>query len=186
MGAEVEDLLRLALQADGEGRPGTRDALLTLAVAESFADDPTLSERCRSLLTARQPDHWFATSSTHALALGQSRVIHGLARLRAIFPPVRVERLLLRGNALRGPFSRRPLPLPQVLDALSVPPPAAAPPEPLPHALRFPEPSIEPTRRAGGVDPDGALVALYWSLLVAMAVLLNTVLEPAARDSKAA
>ena len=46
MAVEVEDLLRLAWEADGNGRPGMRDALLTtLVVAESGADDAVLAEQ---------------------------------------------------------------------------------------------------------------------------------------------
>jgi hypothetical protein len=33
---------------------------------------------------------------------------------------------------------------------------------------------------------DAGLVSLYWSVLVAMAVLLNTVLEASEQDTKAA
>ena len=38
MGTTVEDLVRLAWQSEVEGRPGTRDALLTLAVAGVASD----------------------------------------------------------------------------------------------------------------------------------------------------
>src|SRR4051794_222349 len=52
MGTVVEDLVRLAWQVDREGRPGTRDALLTLAVCESLEEAPALTEQCRLLLAA--------------------------------------------------------------------------------------------------------------------------------------
>jgi hypothetical protein len=196
MGTAVEDLLRLARQAEREGRPGTRDALLTLAVAESLADEPALAERCRGLLTARQPNHWFATADTHAEALGRAGVVDALAKLRAMFPAVRVQRLLLRADALRGPYTGRRVSLTRILGGLTVPPPRARTPisrrdlDPHPHALPFPLASAP--RPAGSVhegediDPDGSLVALYWSVLMAMATLLHVVLQPAARDSRAA
>src|SRR4051794_29326230 len=69
MSAVVEDLLRLGWEANADGRPGMRDALLTMAVAEAGADDAVLADRCRRLLIAHRPDHCFAWSTTvgHAL-----------------------------------------------------------------------------------------------------------------------
>ena len=60
----VDDLLRLAWQADRDGRPGTRDALLMLAIAESGPGEAVMAERCRRRLISRQPDHWLASFPT--------------------------------------------------------------------------------------------------------------------------
>jgi hypothetical protein len=196
MGSEVEDLLRLARQADREGRPGTRDALLTLAVAESLADEPALAERCRALLTARQPNHWFATAQTHSEALGRAGVVEALGKLRAMFPPVRVQRLLLRADALRGPYTGRRISLTRIIGGLTIPPPRSRTPisrrdlDPHPHALPFPIASAPKSagsiHERDAIDPDGSLIALYWTVLVAMAALLHVVLQPVSRDSRAA
>jgi hypothetical protein len=190
MGTAVEDLVRLAWRADGDGRSGTRDALLTLAVAEGLADEPALAERCGMLLTARQPDHWFGTPARYAEALENPRVVDALTKLRATFPPVRVRHLLLRAEAQSGPYTGRVPSLSRIIKRLTGLPAAAVPTTPLPplsranlraRSLPFPVPiTVKPA------DPDGELVALYWSILLAMAVLLNSVLEPAARDSRAA
>ena len=50
--ATVEGLLRLAWLAEVEGRPRLRDAVMTLAVAESGPGDAVLAERCRRKLVA--------------------------------------------------------------------------------------------------------------------------------------
>ena len=190
MSSPAEDLLRLAWQVDGEGRPATRDALLTLAVAESLPDDPEFAERCRALLSARQPNHWFASPTTHAEALGQTRVVEALAKLRAIFPPVRVKRMLLRGAAQQGPYTGRRVPLSEILVGLSLPKVQKAESAQTktlhPQSLPFPVPSSKDSGRGNDLDPDGSVVALYWSTLVAMAVVLNMVLDSSAQDSRAA
>jgi hypothetical protein len=190
MGTSVEDLVRLASWADNEGRSGTRDALLTLAVAEGIADEPALAERCRLLLSTRTPDHWFGTSDRQSEALKTPRVAEALSKLRAMFPPVRVQHLLLRADAERGPYTGQAVSLARLFKKLTMIPPPSVPNTPLPplarrdlrtRSLPFPVPiEVKP------VDPDGKIVALYWSVLVAMAALLNTVLEPAARDTRAA
>lgn len=184
----IEDLLRLAWQADADDKPGLRDALLTLAVVDSGAENAVLAERCRRLLVARRPDHWFATAPTLGHALGHPKVAAALGRLRAAFPPVRVQRHLLRYEAQGGPFTGRSPSLAQVLEDLSLVPEEGRPsPRPdaggrdLLRALPFPADA-----QAEGSDPDGASAALYVAVLLAMAVLLKTVLEPAAQDSQAA
>ena len=177
----IEDLLRLAWRADGYGKPGLRDALLTLAVVDSGNENAVLSERCRRLLVARRPDHWFANTPTLGQAMADPRVAASLERLRATFPPVRVRRHLLRDEVLRGPFTGRSTPLAQILEDLSLADGRrngyGA------RALPFP---VAGSGRHDHVDPDGALAALYVSVLLAMAVLLKSVLEPASHDSKAA
>ena len=72
MGTLIEDLLRLAWQADRDNKPGLRDAVLTLAAAESGSESVVLAERCRRLLVARRPDHWFATSPTYSATPGRT------------------------------------------------------------------------------------------------------------------
>jgi len=192
-----EDLLRLAWQVGGEGKPGTRDALLTLAVAESSPGDAVLAERCRRLLVARQPGHWFASTVTVGQALTHPRVADALTKLKAMFPPVRVQRLLLRFDAAHGPYTGGPTPLGRVLQGLSLAPdePSVAPsrpaeragepatPRPLPRALPFPG-------VATPADPDGSLGALYLAVLLALAVLLDGVIarqpSASASDTRAA
>ncbi len=68
MATAIDDLLRLAWQAEWDGKPGLRDALLTLAVVDGGTENAVLAERCRRLLVARRPDHWFAVTPT----LGQA------------------------------------------------------------------------------------------------------------------
>ncbi len=122
MGMAIEDLLRLAWRADGDGKPGLRDALLTLAVVDSGTENAVLAERCRRLLIARRPEHWFATSPTLGQALAHTKVANAVERLRLTFPPVRVERLLVRYSVLSGPYTGRTASLAQVLDDLSLTP----------------------------------------------------------------
>ena len=196
----VEDLLRLAWSADLEGRPGLRDALMTLLVAESGAEDAVLAERCRRSLVARQPDHWYATSPTLGQALAHERVAGALTKLRSIFPPVRVQRLLLRAEAQRGAFTGGRPPLDQVLQDLRLMPTRKRPPAVAEapaavldspreefRALPFPG-KVETNDATPSRDPDRSVAALYLSVLFAMAVLLHGVVEqePASRDSKAA
>ena len=59
----AEDLLRLAWEAEHDGRRALRDALLTLAVAESGPDD-AWAERCRARLVAERPDHFLGEFAT--------------------------------------------------------------------------------------------------------------------------
>lgn len=185
-----EDLLRLAWQVGGEGKPGTRDALLTLAVAESGAGDAVLAERCRRLLVARQPGHWFASTATVGQALTHPRIAGALTKLKAMFPPVRVQRLLLQFDAAHGPYTGGPTPLVRVLQGLSLAPeesPVApvrtAAPRSQPRALPFPG-------AATPADPDGAIGALYLAVLLALAVLLQDVVArhpvTSASDTRAA
>ncbi len=71
---DASDLLRLAWEADHDGRTRLRDSLMTLAVAESRPSD-IWAERCRARLVADRPDHFFARFPTVALALEDSRVV---------------------------------------------------------------------------------------------------------------
>jgi hypothetical protein len=198
MASTVEDLLRLAWQVAGEGKPGTRDALLTLAVAESGIDDAVLAERCRKLLVGHRPDHWFASAVLLSQALDRAPVSEVLAKLRAMFPPVRVRHLLMLGDSRRGPYTGQSVPLTRIIEDL------APLPRPIPtrnrasarastsaHALPFPgavpaSAKAADTSRSDEAVPDAALVALYGSVLLAMAMLLKVVIESTAHDTKAA
>jgi hypothetical protein len=205
--ATVEGLLRLAWEAEAEGRPRLHDALLTLVVAESGPDDAVLAERCRRRLVARQPDHWYATTATLGQILANERVAKALAKLRATFPPVRVQRHLLRFNTLRGAFEGGQPPLERVLQDLHLAPTRSrTDPMPAPtsstsggrdrsrggvRALPFPgrpEASGSGTDSGSSNDPDGSVAAMYLSVLLAMAVLLQGVMEQeeVANDSRAA
>lgn len=179
-----EDLLRLALQVAGEGKPGMRDALMTLAVAESGPADAVLAERCRRLLVARQPGHWFATTATLGQALTHPKVAAALTKLRAMFPPVRVQRLLMRFDAAHGPYTGTNLPLGRVLQELSLAPetPSENTTRPSERTREMPRPAEERPRRAlpfpVSTSQDESTVsveALYFAVLLAMAVLLESV-----------
>lgn len=178
MATVVEDLLRLAWQVDGDGLPNLRDALLTLAVAEGVSDGDGLGERCRRVLVANHPGHWFAASVSPGDALRHPKVAAALVKLRAMFPPVRVRHLLLRGDAKRGAFTGLPRTTREILGDLARPRDESLAP-----ALPFPAPG---QARPDNADPDGSLAALYLAVLLAMAVLLKSVVEPASRDGKAA
>jgi hypothetical protein len=194
MAAVVEDLLRLAWQANADGRPGMRDALLTLVVAESGPDEAVMAERCRRLLIAHRPDHCFAASTTLGQALSRPRAAGALTTLRRMYPPVRVRHLLLRGAAARGPFALHELPLSRVLEDLlldrSIAPAAASARDrrresETGRALPFPAAAGAPARRSidlPGLDleipTDDRVAVFYVSVLLALAVLLDNVLRP--------
>jgi|GEM_PF-4477125 len=186
----AEQFLRLAWLAEREGRATMRDALMTLAVAESGPEEAVLAERCRKQLIAKRPDHWFASFPTCGQALGHSRVKGAVERLRATFPPIRVERMLLRGEVCRGPYTGRSAPLSTLLEDLLVtatPAPSVTEPssDSVP-AVRFP--GIVPTSVAGSdrAEDPAALFVFYLTVLMAIAILLASVQNLTANDSKAA
>jgi hypothetical protein len=190
MSAVVENLLRLARHADVSGRPAMRDAVLTLAVAEGGADNVVLAERCRRLLIKHRPDHWFAASVTLGHALTRPKVAQALEKLRLMYPPARVSHMLLRAEAARGPYAGWKLPIARVLEDLTpakVATPAIANGRAKPRtanpapALTFPGGD-----RDLAVDPDGKMALFYLSVLLAIAILLNSVLRPTSSDTKAA
>jgi hypothetical protein len=100
------DLLRLAWEAEHDGRSKLRDALLTMAVTESSPGDDW-AERCRTRLLQDRPDHFLGQFPTIAGALSDPRVLDARERLRAKYPPARVDSLLLRASARRGPYLGR-------------------------------------------------------------------------------
>ena len=182
MGTTVEDLVRLAWQSEIEGKPGTRDALLTLAVAEGDVDELVLAEKARRVLVLRRPDHWFASPAPMSQWMDNPQVVTTLSKLRAMFPPVRVRHMLMRGAAQRGPFSGRVAsPSRLLLDLV----PSTTPPAP--HIkLKTPKHVITPVVKAAEspVRSQEYLVAFYWSVLMAMAVLLNALMEPGTQDRR--
>lgn len=102
----TEDLLRSAREAEHDGRPALREALLTLAVAESGPSDPW-ADRCRARLISERPDHFLGKFTTIGEALGDPRVVASMDRLRARFPPMRVAWLLFGARATRGAYTGR-------------------------------------------------------------------------------
>ena len=103
---EAGNLLRLAWEAEHDGRSRLRDSLLTLAVAESVPGE-AWAERCRTRLVQDRPDHFYAHFSTINKAVSDQRVIEALDRIRIKYPPARVQSLLLRARAARGPYLGR-------------------------------------------------------------------------------
>jgi hypothetical protein len=118
---EAEDALRLAWEADHDGRPRLRDALMTLAVADSQPGDAWV-DRCRARLIADRPDHFLSRFPTVGSALEDSRVVEARERLRAKYPPPKIRWLLLRAAASRGPFLGRVESLEALVDDLAGPP----------------------------------------------------------------
>lgn len=182
MVTEIEDLLRLAWRADGDEKPGLRDALLTLIVVDGGAENAVLAERCRRLLVARRPAHWFSHAPTIGQAMANPQIRASVGRLRSTFPAVRVQRQLLRYAAERGPYTGRSVSLSRVLEDLSLSDGRRH--DPGPRALPFP--GVVVGADEGDGDPNGELVALYVSVLLTMAVLLKGVIESSSHDRKAA
>ena len=100
------DLIRLAWEAEHDGRSQLRDSLLTLAVIESLPGE-VWAERCRARLVALRPDHFFAHFANIDEALGDPRVLEARERLRIKYPSARIQSLLLRAQARRGPYLGR-------------------------------------------------------------------------------
>lgn len=114
----AEEEVRLALRAHRDGRAGVRDSLLTLAVADAGIEDQVWAERCRRWLVARRSDHLYAAFPTLSTALRDRRVVEALARVRRTFPPVRVRHMLLRADALSGPYTGIRRPASDLLDVM--------------------------------------------------------------------
>jgi hypothetical protein len=148
----AENLLRLAWQAERDGRPGLRDRLVTLAIVASGPDDAAWADRCRRRLIARRPDHWLAAFPISGRDQSHPRVAEALGLLRTTYPPGRVRRLLFRAEVRRGPFTGRRVAFSRILTDLTGSAPGSLPsgshgdgPGPKPSATRI------ITRRAVGV-----------------------------------
>jgi hypothetical protein len=191
----VEDDLRLAWQAARDGRPGMRDSLLTLALAASGPGDVAWAERCWKRLVTDRSDHLFAGFSDLERALADERVATRLERLRALFHPRRVERLLGRADVLRGAFTGRRASLSILLEELLGPEtprrsrhadtPTPAPLLTLGPAARRPAVSSGPNDLPGESDAED-LFTLYLTVLLAIAILLAGTLRVSDRGSQAA
>jgi hypothetical protein len=103
----VDSALRLAWQAGREGRLGMRDALITLALAESGPADAVWSGRCWHWLLGSRTDHFFAPFGSLEEALADGRVRARLKKLKESYPEARVQRMLERAAVLRGTYTGR-------------------------------------------------------------------------------
>ena len=200
MSAEV--CLRLAWEADRQGRRKLRDSLLTLAVVESGPDDPW-AERARARLVADRPGHYLAGFASVRMALADPRVAEARDRLRAKYPEGRIQGLLIVARAARGPYTGRPESLEVLLEELvgpaaeaenvrkDVAQAARGPLVPRLRSLRFASAGGEypaPGWDEAGEDPAiGApdreeLDRVYQTVLLAIAVLL-AIPGPASKPS---
>jgi hypothetical protein len=185
----VDDILRLAWQAERDGRPGTCDALMMLAIAESGPGEAVIAERCRRRLISRQPDHWLASFPTLGQALSHSRIARAVRQLRAMFPPIRVQHLLFRDDVRRGPYTGRPRPSWAFREDLVGPAP-----QPHRESGRAEAPSSEtevaallfPPGSKDAADPNATVLVYYLTVLLAIAILLASVIPPSAQDTQAA
>lgn len=170
----LEALLRLAWQADRDGRANRRDALLTLAVAEAPADAPWLG-RCRRRLVQSRPDHPFAAFPNVAAALADPRVERALKKLRAAYFPGRARSLLALDAIRRGPFTGREPSLAVLLADLFPTRESHAP--------------VRPSARSVAslaTVPSGSPLRFYFEVLLAAALLLRMVLAESEPGSRAA
>jgi len=113
----AEDALRLAWEADHDGRRKLRDSLLTFALLESGPGDHW-AERCRARLIAERPGYYLGGFASIRLAMADPRVVEARDRLRAKYPAARVLGLLLRARAGRGTFTGRAESLDAMLEDL--------------------------------------------------------------------
>lgn len=197
------DLLRLAWQAARDARPGLRDALLTLALAESGPNDRSWADRCWKRLIANRSDDLIAAYPSWEFARRDERIAARVAKLRLMFPPARVQRLLERGAVLRGAYTgRRPRMSILLDDLLGQQEPSAA------HSSQRMRPATKPLtsaneRRATGApaltlgpresglgteptEGDNSVYLFYLTVLLAIALLLASTEQVSDRGSKAA
>ncbi len=102
----AEEDLRLAWQADRDGKLGRRDALMTLAAAGAPANARWVA-RCRARLIENRPDHLFAHFASVPEALRHPTVARAIAKLRALYPPGKVANLVRRDEVTRSPWMGR-------------------------------------------------------------------------------
>ncbi len=113
----AQDDLRMAWVAERAGRLGTRDVLLTLAIASSGPEDEWVTRAWSRLISAR-PDHFFAAFPSLSQALDNPDVVKSVNKLRLSFPPSRIERLLVRSAVSSGKYTGKVIPLDLVIDDL--------------------------------------------------------------------
>lgn len=189
----AEDEIRLAWRAHIEGRIGTRDSLLTLAVVDAAPEDRVWAEPCRRWLVRNRPDHLFAGFSNRENALADPSVAACIGRIRHTFPPDRVRHLVLRSEALRGPLRRR---RPSTIDLLGLilggdapfDPPKARSSRPRTASQPMPSRRSNPGRRLAPVRAEsaGEPVSLDRAMLLGMAVLLALALQDRGEETRAA
>ncbi|HEV3165191.1 MAG TPA: hypothetical protein VGZ22_14285 [Isosphaeraceae bacterium] len=200
----VEGELRLAWQAARDGRSGMRDALLTLAVADSGPADAVWADRAWKRLIAGRSDHLFARFASREQALAHPEVAARLSRIRAVFPPARVQRLLERAEVIRGTYTGRRTSLAVVVEELvgtdeslartqARPPIAATKASPVSldplgsRGAKLPAASTPATAQAKTDDTEaGVLLTLYLTVLLAIAILLASTLKATEHGTKAA
>ena len=107
----------MAWIAERAGRFGTRDVLLTLAIASSAPEDDWTLIAWLRLLEAT-PNHFFAIYPSLSVALDNPGVARSLNKLRQSFPPSRIEHLLARAAVSSGPYYGCAIPLRIVIDDL--------------------------------------------------------------------
>lgn len=176
----VEDDLRLAWQADLDGRVGRRDALLTLAAAGALPETPWLA-RCRDRLVRSRPDHLFSRFPTVSAALADPRVVGALAKIRAIYPPGKVRHLVFRDAVRRGPWTgRRPSMAVILADLFPTLPPRRVLGRAALHSARHDVPESPPTPAPSPLPARaaaGSALRFYLEVLMAVAVLMALVVQ---------
>jgi hypothetical protein len=202
----VDDLLRLAWQAQRDGRGPLREAMLTLAVAEG-GPGSGWAERCRARLLAERPKHFLGTHPSLESTLADPQVAEAIRRLRGQYPVGRVGWLRLRAEVDAGPYTGEVAPLETIVDALAGPPAEAEVRRDAAEAVRGPlarsraevvvgATPVGPRRAIAGfaegdssgetpaVREDDITSSLYLAVLLAIAMLLASV--EAGRTSRAA
>jgi hypothetical protein len=168
-----------------------------LALAESGSADAAWAARCWQRLLVQRSDHVFARFATLEQALADRRVASVLVRLRAVYPPARVQRLLERAAVLRGTYTGRRPSLEVVLEELLGP--AESRPSRLPDAS-LPAPylpletqgvSSKRSAKAGAVPEhresiDPEIHTMYLTVLLAIAMLLATTQRASGQGSNRA
>ena len=117
----VDDHLRLAWHAQRDGRGPLREAMLTLAVAESGPGDGW-AQRCRARLLSERPNHILGAHPTLERTLADPRVVGAIRKLKGRYPPGRIGWLRFRAELAAGSYTGEVPPLATILDALVEPP----------------------------------------------------------------
>lgn len=181
----ANDDLRLAWQAHRDGRIAMRDALLTLAVARGEPEGAPWVMPVRDFLVSSRRDHYFSRFAYLDEALADRRVVAALARLRESFPPARIRSLVLRSEALRGPYTGRRVPVTVLLEDL------LDPTRPRRRESIRLEPSSGPDQIAAIAEattpaPDEPILRFYLQVLLGVATLCAVVLDDRLDEQRAA